>query len=298
MKRRRSIAKVTLQLALVAILIGLGLNYQNLLDEYALASFHPASQMSAIISRLGLTRTAKATLYRTGPQLDSKTAFNNDCQTTKGELELGCYYRRHVYVLQIENTSLQPEMDVVTAHELLHAAWDRYSPAQRAKLGAELEAAYASLADPELRSRMADYATSEPGQQDNELHSILGTEYANLSPELEAHYARYFASRAPIVAAHAAYKAVFDSRRHELEAELATIRSLKAQLATINRQLEQYRASGQIAQYNALIPKQNGLVDSINSRIDNYQQGVDEYNALSRSLDSQEITDTESNVSH
>jgi hypothetical protein len=41
------------------------------------------------------------------------------------------------------------------------------------------------------------------------------------------------------------------------------------------------------------VPQQNDLVDDINKRIATYKDGVDEYNALSKSLDSQEITDTE-----
>jgi uncharacterized protein YoxC len=80
----------------------------------------------------------------------------------------------------------------------------------------------------------------------------------------------------------------------ELENELAGIRAQKAQLTLMNRQLEAYKAAGQIASYNALVPRQNKLVDDINARIAAYRQGVDEYNGLSLSLDSQQITDTES----
>jgi hypothetical protein len=41
------------------------------------------------------------------------------------------------------------------------------------------------------------------------------------------------------------------------------------------------------------VPQQNRLVDTINRQIEAYQKGVDEYNGLSKSLDSQQITDTE-----
>ena len=152
---------------------------------------------------------------------------------------------------------------------------------------------YASSTDQDLRARMAGYAQSEPGEETNELHSILGTETASLPPALEAHYAKCFSDRSKIVAAHAAYQSVFNDRRTELEDELAEIRSEKGQLAVLNRQLEDYRAAGQIDAYNSLVPRQNNMVDEINSQIETYRQGVDEYNALSKSLDSQEITDTE-----
>jgi hypothetical protein len=110
---------------------------------------------------------------------------------------------------------------------------------------------------------------------------------------LEAHYARYFVNRQQIVATHTAYQNVFNTRRAELEQDLADIRAAKGQLAVLNRQLESYRAAGMISQYNALVPRQNRMVDDINQRIGAYRVGVEEFNALSASLDSQQITDTE-----
>ncbi len=292
--RRTSLA--IFQLTLFAGLVALVFNYQFILDRYALATYKPAANVAAIESRISLTEYAKGILYRSDPRIDNKTEFNIDCQTKPGDLELGCYYRNHIYVLSIDNQSLSPEMDVVTAHELLHAAWERLSSSERRQLGSELEAVYANLNNSDLKSRMASYAQTEPGEQDNELHSILATEQATLTPQLEAYYARYFVDRQTIVAAHQQYSNVFDSQRQQLESELATIRSLKGQLASLNSLMESYKTSGRIAQYNALVSRQNQLVDNINSRIDAYQTGVTEYNALSRTLDSQQITDTESGV--
>jgi hypothetical protein len=296
MSRPSSILKTTAELLVIGLLVLGALNYQFFLDRYALATFHPAAAVAGLESRLGLTEGARAIFYRAEPQVDTKAVFNKDCETSRGQLELGCYYRNRIYILQIENASLAPEMNVVAAHELLHAAWLRLSASERATLTTQLERAYASLGNAELKTRMADYAKSEPGQEANELHSILGTEQVKLPVELEQYYQRYFTNRARIVAAHTAYEAVFSSRRAELEQELATIRGLKGQLAVVNRQLDSYRGAGQIDQYNKLVPRQNQLVDDINNRIDSYRRGVDEYNALSRSLDSQQITDTETTV--
>jgi hypothetical protein len=284
---------IALQLLVMGFVVWLGFNYQGVLDQYALATFHPSADLAVIEGHMGLTQQARATFYRASPQIDDKNSFNSDCQTQPHELELGCYFRGHIFILKIDNPSLAPEMDAVTAHELLHAAWANLSASERKTLGSELEHVYQQVGTSELKQRMADYAKSEPGEEDNELHSILGTEYASLSPSLEAHYAKYFTGRGAIVAAHAAYQSVFDSRRAELERELSQIRSEKGQLGVINAQMQGYRDAGQIPQYNALVPRQNFLVDDINKRIASYRQGVDEYNALSKSLDSQQITDTE-----
>jgi hypothetical protein len=292
--RRATLALI--QLVFFAGLIALVFNYQFFLDQYVLATYKPSANVSVIESRISLTNYARGIFYRSDPHIDTKTEFNVDCQTKPGDLELGCYYRNHIYILLIDNQSLSPEMDVVTAHELLHASWERLSTNERRDLSIQLETVYAGIKDPDLRARMASYAQSEPGEEANELHSILATEMSVLTPKLEAYYARYFVDRQAIVGAHLKYTAVFDSQRKQLAAELATIRSLKAQLAVLNGRMESYKATDGVAQYNALVPKQNQLVDDINLRIDTYQKGVTEYNALSRTLDSQQITDTESGV--
>jgi hypothetical protein len=286
-------SRIAVQVGFLA-LVTLGIfNFNTLLDQYALMTYQPAGELAAFESRIPLTDKARATLYRANPQYDNKSVFNSDCNTQPHELELGCFYRGRIFILRIENTSLSSEMDVVGAHELMHAVWAQLSASERSKLTTELQRVYAGLQDSELAERMNGYAKSEPGEESNELHSILGTEFANLSPVLEAHYGKYFKDRTKIVAAHNAYETVFDTRRAELEQELARIRTEKGQLATINRQLDAYRSNGQVQAYNALVPKQNRLVDEINERIAAYRKGVDEYNELSKSLDSRQITDTE-----
>lgn len=285
--------RTVISLGIIGLLVIGGLNYEGLLDYYALSTYSPSVKLAAFESRISLSTPARATLYRAQPTFDDKTSFNVDCDTRPHELELGCYYHGRIYVLQIDNASLATEMDVVSAHELLHAQWDKMGAGERATLSAELERVYGVVADNDLRDRMASYAKSEPGEQTNELHSILGTEFASLSPVLEAHYAKYFQNRSQIVSAHSSYKAVFESRRAELETELSNIRADKGRLSVMNHQLDGYRLGGQIQAYNALVPQQNKLVDEINARIGRYQVQVDEYNALSKSLDSQAITDTE-----
>jgi len=285
--------RVVLQLGLLALVIIAAVNYQQILNRFALVTFHPSADVAAIEQHIDLTTDARGILYRAQPRIDDKSTFNAACNTQPHELELGCNYRGRIYVFRFDNDRLAPEMQVVTAHELLHAAWAQMGPDERARLTKLLEAAYARLADPDLRQRMANYAQTEPGEEANELHSILGTEYSDVGPELEKHYQQFFVNRQVVVAAHIQYKSVFDTRRQELEQQLATIRSEKARLAVMNQQMAALRSSGQIDRYNSMVPAQNRLVDDINQKISTYSQGVDEYNALSKSLDSQVITDTE-----
>jgi hypothetical protein len=292
-QRSSKLTHKVIQLACLALIIIGAINYNDILDEYALYTYHPSSDISSFQSRVSLTSLARAQLYRANPKFDDKVTFNSDCDTQPHELELGCYFKGRIYVLRIGNTSLAPEVDVVSAHELLHAIWAKMLPNERDILTKQLEQVYMSLNDKDLHDRMASYAKTEPGEEGNELHSILGTEYSILTPALEAHYAKYFSARGQIVQQHAAYQSVFDTRRVQLEQELGVIRADKATLNALNRELDSYKSNGQIVSYNALVPRQNQLVDQINSLINTYSQGVNEYNDLSKSLDSQLITDTE-----
>ncbi|HSX01576.1 MAG TPA: hypothetical protein VLF67_05025, partial [Candidatus Saccharimonas sp.] len=164
MKRRNSLARTLVQLSVLVVLVVAGLNYQFIWDQYALATFKPTTDVAQIEGQLALTQTGRALFYRGQPQIDSKTQFNADCQTSRGMLELGCYYLSRIYVLHIEDARLAPEMQVVAAHELLHAAWLRLSRGEQATLTTELEQVYAGIQDQDLRDHMASYAKSEPGE--------------------------------------------------------------------------------------------------------------------------------------
>src|SRR6266403_1153877 len=154
--------RAAVQLGLAGLFVVGALNYQAILDQYALVTFRPGTGVAAIEARLALTPKARAVFYRAQPQLDAKAEFNQDCQTQPHELELGCYFRSRIYILKIDNQSLASEMDVVTAHELLHAVWSGLGARERQRLGDELERVYKQVADDELKQRMAGYATSEP----------------------------------------------------------------------------------------------------------------------------------------
>lgn len=278
--------RTIVELSILGSLIFIGFNFQTIADEVALRTFQPNAQLAPIIDELALTPHAKAILYRMHPQVDDKAAFNTHCTPAVGDLELGCFDGRHIYILNISNASLAPEMTVVLAHELLHAVWARETVAQHNTLTTELEPIYSGLHDEDLNVRMAGYAKSEPGERDNELHSIFPTEYSKLNPALDSYYAETFTDRSVIIKAHVAYQSVFNTRRSELSLQLQQINGLKSQLAGIESQMNSYKARGTISSYNALVPRQNTLVQQANALIAVYKREVDEYNALSTALQS------------
>src|SRR5262249_44324260 len=150
-----------------------------------------------------------------------------------------------------DRPDLAPVMVVSTAHEMLHAAYARLPRRERARVDALLEDFYATVQDQDFRSLVDQYDRDEPGHRSSELHSLVPTPIAPLSPELERYYRRYFRDRAGIVAAYQSYNGLFQqlkARSDQLHAELDGI---KAQLADLETRLES--AKGRAEQLSAQI---------------------------------------------
>jgi curved DNA-binding protein CbpA len=155
-------------------------------------------------------------------------------------------------VYDIDNEQLDGIEEVTTAHEALHAAWDRMSDADRESVSVLLEAEYDALGDPKLKERMDYYARTEPGERHNELHSIIATEVAQISPALEEYYSQYFDDRSKVVTLYASYNAVFTRLADESEALYARLGVLSTEIDSLKGayQAEATALSNDIATFN------------------------------------------------
>ena len=115
---------------------------------------------------------------------------------------------------------------------------------------------------------------------DNELHSILGTEVLTLSPELEAHYRKYFTDRSVIVLLSEKYERVFTGLRRKAK-------TLNVQLGERKLALEQLAA--QVKQEAASVDAERSNLQSLiasspqadnNFRVSNFNDRVNGYNQL------------------
>ncbi len=243
-------------------------------------NYTPPAQVAQLADQAALTSYARQIFYAARPTVDtSRQSFEAHCQTPlNGKVvELGCYSAdRKIYILSLSDPKLSGEMVVVAAHEMLHAAYDRLDPGAKDQVDSDVEQALSSLNDTNLSSQVEIYQRSEPGQLDNELHSLLGTEETSLPSGLETYYQQYFTSRDQVVASDRAFTRVFDEAQANLD-------NLHAQINTLRQQMNVDLSRKQITAYNALVPR-------INSLIDQYNQAVDYYNQLSRSLQGTEST--------
>ena len=299
---------VLLNVALIAAIGWLATHRDRVSDQFAVWNFTPNAAIAQYAAQSTMTDEGRFLFYASRPAIATGTTFDDACAAhQEGVGILGCYLPgdRSIHLFDVTDPRLDGLEDVVASHEMLHAAWDRMSDSERAILGPLLEAEVAKLADDTtLRDTMAFYATSEPGERINELHSILGTEYADLSPALEAHYAEYFSNRKAVAALHEQSNAVFVAQAKQVSDLLAQIKALAtgidADYASYNSGYDQlgtdvaaFNASAQSGSFssqrdfngerNALIARQanlDALYASINARHGQYTDLVAQLKAL------------------
>ncbi|MEV8255049.1 hypothetical protein AB0O95_13905 [Rhodoglobus sp. NPDC076762] len=235
-------------------------NQQRISDQFTVWQFEPSSQVQEYVTSSAMSDEGKFLFFASQPEIQENPDFNNTCSNVEENFGvLGCYFpsSKLIYLFDVTDDRLAGIEEVVAAHEMLHAAWDRLSSSERSELAPLLEAEAERMKDdPEFATTLEFYAKTEPGERSNELHSIIGTEFANLNPELEAHYARYFVDRSTVVALHEKSNAVFTE---QLDASKKLVEQLDALRTSIDTDYESY---------NSGYDKLNRDIDSFNSRAD------------------------------
>ncbi|CAN5378721.1 hypothetical protein BH10PAT4_BH10PAT4_2170 [soil metagenome] len=300
-------------------------NRQFVLDQLNVWWYQPTTSITSLSNRSGMSDTGRFYLYASQPQIESATDFNVNCVRQEvSSAILGCYSAQRIYIYDVTNNELDGVEDVTASHEMLHAVWERMSSGEKQSVGALLESAFVVVNDPKLNERMAYYDRTEPGERNNELHSILGTEYSNLGGKLEAYYGKYFTSRTKVVTLHNSYQSKFDSLKDQsdvLRAELATLKKaisdqsgqynteaasvsiaaedLKKQYDKVDRtsssEVKAYNAQRQvllnrIAALDSLRAQINAETDAYNQKVTQYNSIVVTTNELNSSLDSTLVT--------
>lgn len=201
------------------------LNRQYIVDQMVVWQFETTGEVISLVDRAGMSDYGKFLYLASEPTLESTQKFNSECERTEIVTSiLGCYKSGRIYLYNITDAELDGIRETTAAHETLHAAYTRLSNYEKNRINNLIEIEYQKLEHiTEYQELMAFYAATEPGQRDNELHSIIGTEVASISPELELHYAKYFSDRQKVVDLNEKYKAVFkalDDKADELTTQM------------------------------------------------------------------------------
>ena len=162
---------------------------------------------------------------------------------------------------------------MVAAHELLHVVYGRLTRGERLAIDPELESA--RFENAVLEERLEVYAAVDEDTT-NEVHSVLGTEFADLAPTLEAHYAEYF-DRSLVIDA---FQRTLGDREDEIRTLKASIAEMEVRLDQIQAELDAQQAVGDIEGYNANVARFNALVAEHNAAVRRVNTLVDEDNRL------------------
>jgi Skp family chaperone for outer membrane proteins len=299
-RRRYSLGLLLVWLIVLAGMGGAAANHRNIEDWWRLRGYRAPAAVAQLADQDTMTPAARKIFYVNRPAIDDKNSFAPACGagTVKEQtIVLGCYHgnQNGIYVLSVDDPRLSGVEQVTAAHEMLHAAYDRLSSADRQQVDQQLLDYYHNnLHDQRVLSTIDAYKKTEPNDLVNEMHSIFGTEIAGLPPGLEQYYKRYFTNRQQVAAFAAQYQSAFTSRQaalSQLETRLDSLKQqiqsmeadLKAQKADIDSrqsQLVAERDSGNLAAYNAGVAGYNRSIDEYNSAVDSLRGLVNNFNAL------------------
>ena len=261
-KRSRSSGHTTALIAAVVCVVAaflLFINRQYVVDQLSIWQYQPSSVVASFVERAGMSDSGKFYFYASQPAVETAIEFNKKCGREEERTAiLGCYNGRNIYIYNVTDQRIDGIREVTAAHEMLHAAYDRLDEEEIKKVDTLLEVEYAKLkSDKKLAERMAFYERTEPGQRNNELHSMIGTEIADISPELESYYKKYFADRSKVVTLHATYAGVFNDLQSRSQ-------ELTRQLTDLNKSIEQASV-----RYNNAVSQLNKDINSFNDKANN-----------------------------
>jgi uncharacterized protein YukE len=291
-------AGVPILIVLLLALVLVVRNPYSLTDWIKLRGYTPSPAIAAIAEQTTMTDKARHLFYINHPELSDKTSFRANCpQNDEQTIVIGCYAsgQRGIFVLNVDDSRLAGVEEVTSAHEMLHAAYERLGKSERKRIDKLLQQyADTSLTNERIKDALEGYKKTEPGQQLNEMHSMFGTEIGTLPTELDEYYSRYFSDRAKVVAAADDYQEAFTSRQNaikqydeqltklndSIKSNTTELNDRSAALVQSRKRLDNYRQNGDIDAYNNGVESFNASVNAYNTLLDTTREQIRSYNSV------------------
>lgn len=281
-------------------------NKQYIIDQITVWQFKPTEEVLDLIERAGMNESGKFIYLASQPKLDGTQSFNDECNRVENvSAILGCYTDGKIYIYDIANEQLDGIREVTAVHETMHAVYDRMDNKEKLHINELLEEEYSKIKDNDKLSKLMDYySRAEPGQRDNELHSIIGTEISEISSELEVYYDKFFDDRQKVVELNDKYSSIFcqlEERAEDIVEQMnilsegisvrisqynADVAVLNNQIATFNERANSGDFSSQ-SEFNyersiltSRVNELNYMRNSINNDISTYNELLSEYNSI------------------
>lgn len=281
MKASRPISSLSL---LLLVIIGACAWWQRqyIYDEWQLVRYDPPAEVIRYADQTTMTNVARRSFYVNHPALKDRGNFAQFCtNATEETVVLGCYLspQRGIYLLNVENTELEGIEQVTAAHEMLHAQYDRLDTAERQRIDKLLQNYYDNdLKDETIRKTIDGYRTSEPKSVINEMHSIIGSQVANLPAELETYYAQYFTDRSTVIEFYGRYDAAFSKRQAQIKQYDERLISGKKAISVLQSDIERQSSALAARRQRLNADRSSGDTSSYNNGVSAYNSSVNSYN--------------------
>jgi hypothetical protein len=280
---RKLISIATLVVVLILLADAL-VNAQTISDWFRLRGYTAPADIVKISAEDKLSPKAQHILYVTHPILDSSAEeFSSQCPQSEQTIVLGCYHSgatpfssgSYLYVKSVNDPRLKGVEEVTTAHEMLHAAYDRLSSKKKDQVDQMLMDFYNhGLKDQRILDTINSYKQTEPDDVVNEMHSIFGTEVTDLPAPLESYYKQYFSDRTAVTALAQSYEGEFTRRNSEIKADDAQLAQYKIDIEALEAQLQNQLASIENDRASAERSNDPAAINDYNSRVAAYNSGV------------------------
>jgi hypothetical protein len=279
---------------------------QDIYDWSRLRGYTPPDAIAQLAFDTTMTNEARDVFYVYHPELNDRAAFSHNCSGF-GEktIVLGCYAgNTGIYLFDVSDERLHGVEEVTAAHEMLHAAYDRLSDKERARVDALTAKAFKNVTDDRIKDSIESYRERDASVVPNELHSIIATEVRTIPAELETYYRQYFTNRLSVVAYSEKYESVLTTRRNRaasLELQISGLKTeiellekrlsaerdqLRADRAGVKTQEEAVAYNSRVADYNQEINNLNGMITEYNNLVAEYKKVALETEDLYKALDS------------
>lgn len=303
----RNITVVVSLIVMAASIYGIT-HRQEILDYLALRNYTPSQRVVQVANDTTMRDETRRVFYVNHPELNDKTQFRQNCPSTVHSIVLGCYVEnRGIFLLDVTDQRLNGVIQVTAAHEVLHAEYDRLSSAERENVDKMTAAFFSQLSNERIKSTIERYRSKDASTVPGELHSILGTEVRELSPELEAYYSQYFSDRSKIVSYSEGYEQTFvdlssqvekydtqlDSLKETIESNRVEIQGQGNDIERQKKHLDDLLSSGQTEEYNSSVESFNTAVNNYNRLLQITKSLIAEYNELVESRNNIATTEQE-----
>jgi len=217
--KRRHIGRYILLLFIIGIVGGeiFRRNAVKNMNDTFLQTYQPKPEVAEIAEKTTLTDKAKILFYRADPEFIESNTFAEYCITKDGiQLALACARSNtpgqpnstpRIFLLQMDNPKFADSRFPSAAHEMLHLVYQKLTNSEKQQLAPLIDTELTKHEDDAHLMNIVDIIKNSMGdkyleEMRNELHSIFGIEFQDISPELEDYYSQYFSDRTQVVTLH------------------------------------------------------------------------------------------------